>query len=409
MNVIETFPRAFPRAYSAASFEGREMLQLDYEAEGDAPAADVTLMAGSGGGGKSQLAVQLLASSALGEPWLNREVKPGPALYVSTEDPEEEVIRRLDRIGLHHGRGFADMARLHIWDLFDVEQPEFADFDEDARRLTFTPLWAEFETMVMDLRPVIAVLDSLTDLFGGDENNRRQVKTFVHGLRRLARASGTAIMPIGHVSLSGGQNGGRGYSGSTQWHNSVRSRLFLSKPEGEERDPTVRLLAHMKFNYGPEQGDTRLHLRNGVFEAEDAAPRTWLGVAAEQHRVDDIFLRLVKTLRRRGPAGEPEPRRHLRAHGFRGGQARGRHPVEGGFGTPWIGCSRRAGSPPGKKVRHPNAVRFWWLWSHENEPLPTPSNALPTPISGVPTPCQRPSNPLPTPFQRGAPPHPPTT
>lgn len=307
MNVVETFTRAFPRPYSADVFAGREVLPMEFAVEDVIPADDVTLTSGPGGVAKSQMALQLLGATALGETWLNRQVKPGAALYVSTEDPDDEVHRRLDKIGLHYGRPFEDMSRLHVWNLFDVEETELAAFDDDTRRLTFTPLWDEFEAIVMDMRPTIAVLDSLTDLFGGDENNRRQVKTFIHRLRRLARAAGTAIMPIGHVSLSGGQSGGRGYSGSTQWHNSVRSRLFLSKPESDEHDPTLRLLAHMKANYGPEQADMRLHLRDGVFEAEEVAPRTWLGRAAEERRVDEVFLRLVETYAAEGRRMSPNP------------------------------------------------------------------------------------------------------
>jgi RecA-family ATPase len=62
------------------------------------PAANVTILSGDGGTGKSQLALQLAVATAIGGDWLGLQPEFGKSLFVSAEDEIEEVHRRLARI-----------------------------------------------------------------------------------------------------------------------------------------------------------------------------------------------------------------------------------------------------------------------------------------------------------------------
>ena len=59
------------------------------------PHGAVTLLSGDGGIGKSRLALQLAIARSLGEAFLGLATKPGATLFVSAEDDEAEIHRRI--------------------------------------------------------------------------------------------------------------------------------------------------------------------------------------------------------------------------------------------------------------------------------------------------------------------------
>ena len=87
---------------------------------------------------------------------------------------------------------------------------------------------------------MLIALDTAADMFGGNENDRSQVRQFIGLLRGLAITPMPACCWRSHPSLSG-INTDSGLSGSTGWHNSVRSRLYFKArqgTEGEKPTPT---------------------------------------------------------------------------------------------------------------------------------------------------------------------------
>jgi RecA-family ATPase len=117
------------------------------------------------------------------------------------------------------------------------------------------------------LRPRLILLDNSADIFGGNENDRAQVRQFIGLLRGLAIASGAAILLTSHPSLTG-MNTGSGLSGSTAWNASVRSRLYLKRAateKDEEPDPDLRVVEVMKANYGPVGETITVRWKDGLF------------------------------------------------------------------------------------------------------------------------------------------------
>jgi hypothetical protein len=84
-------------------------------AYGRIPAGDVTLLSADGGSGKTEIAVQLSISVALGlSDWLGVCVEAGLALMVSAEEPEEDIRMRCDRICRSRGADLSVADNLHF-------------------------------------------------------------------------------------------------------------------------------------------------------------------------------------------------------------------------------------------------------------------------------------------------------
>lgn len=147
---------------------------------------------------------------------------------------------------------------------------------------------------VAEHRPSLVVLDTLADLYGGDEINRGQTRQFIGQLRSLALEYDTTILLLAHPSLSGISRGD-GNSGSTAWNNSVRSRLYLRRQTtegGAEVDPDARILEVMKANYGRIGATLSLRYVDGAF--------IWLGSNSIRDtkeaivKADLIFMKLLR-------------------------------------------------------------------------------------------------------------------
>jgi len=118
------------------------------------------------------------------------------------------------------------------------------------------------------------VLDTLADVFSGNEVDRNQPRAFIRELRRLALRIQGAVILTQHPSVAGLASG-TGSSGSTGWNNSVRSRLYLTTPKtkaGEEASPNERLLKTMKNNHAAAGGKIKLKWQHGVFVRVEDVP-----------------------------------------------------------------------------------------------------------------------------------------
>ena len=87
---------------------------------------------------------------------------------------------------------------------------------------------------------------------------------------------------------------GSGLSGSTGWHNKVRSRLYMRSPttaKGEEIDSDVRELQFLKNNYGKQGDSIQIRWDAGVFVIENA-PGSLEKIARDSND-DHRFLELL--------------------------------------------------------------------------------------------------------------------
>jgi RecA-family ATPase len=133
------------------------------------------------------------------------------------------------------------------------------------------------------------------NVFAGNENDRSQVQQFIALLTRIAMTANGSLNLISHPSLTGIATDS-GLSGTTQWHNSVRSRIYVRKPEPPKSDEAqpdkdLREIVFMKNNYGREDENIRVRWQSGMFLPLDGAKTT---PAEREATAREVFLDLLR-------------------------------------------------------------------------------------------------------------------
>ena len=255
----------------ASELSGKTMPDREWLAQGLVPMHTVTGLSGDGGTGKSLIALQLAFAVATASKWLNLNVLSGSSLLISAEDDLDELHRRISDVAAANVTDLSDLGNLHLRSLAG-EDALLATLEKNGR-LKASELFAELKRYVAETKPAVVILDTLADLFPGNENDRVQARQFIGLLRGLAIQHECAVILLAHPSLSG-ISGGTGTSGSTGWNNSLRSRLYLERvfvkdgSSAVEIDPDARKLTTKKANYGRVGGEINLNWQNGVFVAQ---------------------------------------------------------------------------------------------------------------------------------------------
>lgn len=219
------------------------------------PRGVVTMWGAHGGTGKSMMALMLSVAVAVGRDLFGQRTDRSPVLFVSLEDPTHVVRGRLSKICKAWQVNPVDLAgQLHIVD--GTENPELYEASNSDGGLT-TPTYSELAQLAHQVGAGLIVVDNSSDAFGGDEVKRRQVRGFMRSLAKIASDGMRGLVLLVHVdkatSRNGAAQGGEGYSGSTAWHNSARSRLFMHREKGG-----LLMLEHQKSNLGPMQAPLTL-------------------------------------------------------------------------------------------------------------------------------------------------------
>ena len=215
--------------------------------DGYLPRGVVSLLGAHGGTGKSTIALMLGVCAALGRPLFGVDTVQCKTLFVSLEDSAHIVRHRLAFICQTWGINPAQLdGKLHIVD--GTENPELFSADSRGAGET-TATYIELRKLVQSEGVGLVVVDNASDAYGGDEIQRKQVRAFIRSLVMIARLTDGAVVLLAHVDKNTSRarkaEGGEGYSGSTAWHNSARSRLFMTRT-----DMGTLTLEHQKSNLG---------------------------------------------------------------------------------------------------------------------------------------------------------------
>lgn len=281
-----------------AAWHDQPVPEREWTVKDRIPRNNVTLLSGEGSVGKSILSLQLGVAVVLGRDWLGALPEPGPALVVCCEDDGDELWRRLDRIFSHYGAGYGETKNLHVLALAG-EETLMATPDRSGL-IQPTKLFGKIREAANDIRPQLIVLDNAADVYGGNENDRAQVRQFIGLLRSLAMAAHAGVLLTSHPSLTGISTG-TGLSGSTAWNASVRSRLYFKRAttnKDEEPDPDLRMLEVMKSNYGPIGETIHLRWKDGLFVPVGGISN--LETLAAEQKVDEIFSAQIIQFNKQG-------------------------------------------------------------------------------------------------------------
>ena len=264
----QKFEAQYPQPKRASSLN-RNPPARQWIVPGWIPRGVVTMLSGDGGLGKSLLAQQLMYACATGSPWLGLETARVVSLGLFCEDDEDELSRRQTSIVRSMGLDPDALDDAHVWARWGLDNTlvhggrNGCEIDMRHVKLLLRK--------VLETKAELLVLDTASDLFGGNEIVRTDVNVFIkgalNGIVKKSREAGheLSVLLLSHPSQAG-RNNGTGESGSTAWNNSVRSRLYLSRPKAASKDGltdeerNMRILKRMKANYG-ESGDEGLYMR----------------------------------------------------------------------------------------------------------------------------------------------------
>ncbi|CAA7621149.1 bifunctional DNA primase/polymerase [Magnetospirillum sp. UT-4] len=268
------------------------------------PCHTTTALYGDGGVGKTLLAQQLLTAVASNRAWCGLQVKQVKAIGFFCEDSADELHRRQDAICRGLDLGLGDLEDLRFFSrVADDNLLMTFDADGTGRR---TPLWEAFRRAVLDFGAQLVVVDTAADVFGGNENIRNQVRQFIAMLTSLAMEIDGSVILCAHPSVSGIASG-HGFAGSTAWNNSVRSRLYLTRPgdEGdqEDADTNERILTRMKANYAASGEAIRLKWDDGALMPIER--ETGFFGAMERGRAETAFIEALRKLEKQGREASP--------------------------------------------------------------------------------------------------------
>lgn len=271
------------------------------------PIGYVTGLYGDGGIGKSLLAQQLMTSTAVGMPWLGLDVRAGRVLGFMCEDDSSELHRRQEGINRVYGIGMENLENLRISARLGADNLLMTFDQENHGKLA--PLFQQIDAYLEIFRPRLVVLDTLADIFGGNEINRAHARQFVQGVGgALARKYECAVVIPAHPSASG-LSSGSGTSGSTAWNNTFRSRLYVKRPD-DDVDGDTRLVSRMKANYAPKGGEITVTWQDGAFgTGEPMRPRPDI----DWPDIEAIFAEIDRAWKAGDPwSSEPQSKRQSR-------------------------------------------------------------------------------------------------
>ncbi len=291
----------------AADWAGTDLPTREWICGDVIPRGTSTLLTGLGGTGKSLLAVQLACACAAGVEWLGRPVARVPVVAVLCEDDAPEIHRRVAAIAAGLSIGLADLDALHVA-LGSSVDPTLFEAVDGAPTGKWLPRLAEIEALVERHGAGLLVVDTLGDVFAGNENARRHVREFLAGLNRLAAANNCAVIVVAHPSKSAVATGA-GFSGSTAWLGGVRALLSLERPAsdgyGAGCGPDARVLKLLKSNYSPAGLEIGLRYAGGMFAPSDAPGAGFLDRVARDGQAEQAFVEAMNELSRQGREVSP--------------------------------------------------------------------------------------------------------
>jgi RecA-family ATPase len=283
--------------FDMTKLDGPEPDPVTFALDKFIPETEVTLFTGEGGVGKSLCAQQLATCMAAKLPFLGLSTSirgDDGVLYVTAEEGADELERRQRAINRMLGLQRLDIDDLlHLSSLRGKEGNELCTFDAEGK-IQPTPAFRKLSHTICRGGIGTVILDNVAHLFGGNENDRRQVTAFVNLLYKLVRIYHCTIVLIGHPNKSGDS-----YSGSTAWLNAVRSQIFLERIEdenGHEPDPNRRVIVNPKANYAPSQQRLTFRWHEGAFWLDDELPEDTRKVYADIAKANsenDAFRRCL--------------------------------------------------------------------------------------------------------------------
>jgi len=170
--------------------------------KGVIPKAELLLLYGESGSGKSFVALDMAGSIARGTDWRGLKTRQGAAVFIAAEGAGG-FRKRLQAYAQHHG---IDLAALPVWVIASppslLERP---DVDEVIKSVLVCRAASGAVSLV-----IIDTFASVTP--GSDENGSKDAGLAIAHCREIHKATGATVMLIHHAGKNASK-GARGWSG----------------------------------------------------------------------------------------------------------------------------------------------------------------------------------------------------
>ncbi|WP_041391929.1 AAA family ATPase [Sphingobium sp. SYK-6] len=236
------------------------------------------LLSGQEGVGKSLIAQQMATCAAVGRKFLGLDIQHTKVIYITCEDPTDELWRRQEDINKSLGIDMTDLeGAMLLVSLKGELGNELGTFDPQGR-LSLTARYRQIERLALDFGAGLLFLDNAAHLFTGNENARHEVAVFLGILERLSEAMKGAVILLAHPNKQHAQGNKQGneYSGSTGWSAHVRNRLFLDWADKSDTGDVLgddgRVLRKSKANYGKKGEEIYFRWHEWAFVRDEELP-----------------------------------------------------------------------------------------------------------------------------------------
>lgn len=190
----------------------------DFLIDGLFPVRSLGIVVGDSGLGKSPLLYQAALCVAVGVPFLGHAVRQGRVLYLDFENSVGQSHELVSRLTRHLGVS-EEPENLLVWHLNDCP-PKFGQQGHTALE------------MILDVKPVLAVIDSLGSYDPELEEKNSSAGKAYKNFRHVIRETGTAIVSVHHrkkPSLGPGHDGPKSLEDSSlrPWFQQARGASVL--------------------------------------------------------------------------------------------------------------------------------------------------------------------------------------
>jgi RecA-family ATPase len=181
---------------------------LEWVVEKIIPRASLSLFYDEPGAKKTYSMLSLAVCAASGRPWLGMRTRPVGVLVVDEETGEQRLSMRIaaalrgELCGAGTPLEYVCLSGLQLDDPGDV---------------------LLLQELIASRGAGLVVLDALTDLTSGDENAKQDMQPVFSRLRRLAEASGAALVLVHHANKLGSYRGSSAIKGAVDLMVQVQS------------------------------------------------------------------------------------------------------------------------------------------------------------------------------------------
>ncbi|WMT75428.1 AAA family ATPase [Bradyrhizobium sp. Ash2021] len=244
----------------------------------------VSMLVAPGGKAKSTWLLTCGLACASGRPLLGAHVFGGPlsVLYISAEDPTNEIALRLRAAMQHHGLSDADVASYQViggekWGLPLLRSVGPAPILDD-------PGWSALNAELDHFKPDVLIIDPLINFMGGVDANDNSAAALLMGqLAALAARRRMAIMVAHHAAKGRDPKSAESAMGAASFVNLCRIALGIEplaeKDAGRlglppwEAKSVFRVIG-TKQNFSPPNTDDRWYRTTSV-EIQNQQPPTY--------------------------------------------------------------------------------------------------------------------------------------